>query len=110
MSLTEERLQHMMIDLPNALAVGVGEAVGRALQANLGMHGMGPRTERINKNMMEALTERIEPFSGTRVQDWALKFEMVVKAFQASALGLHHNSETSGKEIPEMETQRALHT
>ena len=82
MALTQEQLEHLMYNLQNALAVGVGEAVGRALQASLGQTGVGPKTAQGHKNMVEALVKRIESFNGTGFQDYKVKSEMAVKAIQ----------------------------
>ena len=99
MALTLERLQHLMLNLQNALAVGVGEAVVQALQANLGQSGVGPKTEQGHKNMVEAFVKRIESFNGTGFQNWKFKFEMAVKAVQTGALDMLQTLETSEKEV-----------
>ena len=99
MALTLEQLQHLMLNLQNALAVGVGEAVGQALQENLGQSGVGLKTEQGHTNMVEALVKRIESFNGTGFQDWKFKFEMAVKAIQTGALDMLQTSETSEKEV-----------
>ena len=99
MALTLEQLQHLMLNLQNALAVGVGEAVGQALQENLGQSGVGLKTEQCHKNMVEALVKRIESFNGIGFQDWKFKFEMAVNAIQTGALDMLQTSETSEKEV-----------
>ena len=99
MALTLEQLQHLMLNLQSALAVGVGEAVGQALQENLGQSGVGLKTEQCHKNMVEALVKRIESFNGTGFQDWKFKFEMAVKAIPTGALDMLQTSETSEEEV-----------
>ena len=97
---TLEQLQHMMLNLQNALADGVGEAVGQALQENLGQSGVGLKTERSAiKTWWKALVKRIESFNGTGFQDWKFLFEMAVKAIQTGALDMLQTSETSEKEV-----------
>ena len=99
MALALEQLQHLMFNLQNALAVGVGEAVGQAIQENLGQSGVGFKTEQGHKNMVEALVKRTESFNGSGFQDWKFKFEVAVKAFQTRVLDMLQNSEASEKEV-----------